>query len=114
MRISDWSSDVCSSDLVHVVLAGPHSLDGFARGFGHMHGFGDEVRARRRAPAETTAEEQGVDLHLLRLESVDLRGRSEERRVGKGCVSTFRYRWSPSHLKKTTINVLLMKRSSTR
>src|SRR3546814_12526815 len=29
--------------------------------------------------------------------------RSEERRVGKECVSTCRYRWSPSHKKKKTI-----------
>src|SRR3546814_17173583 len=30
------------------------------------------------------------------------RGRSEERRVGKGCVSTCRSRWSPDHKKKKT------------
>src|SRR3546814_16100944 len=30
--------------------------------------------------------------------------RSEERRVGKECVSTCRSRWSPSHLKKKSTN----------
>src|SRR3546814_11669454 len=30
--------------------------------------------------------------------------RSEERRVGKECVSTCRFRWSPYHYKKTTHN----------
>src|SRR3546814_13735603 len=33
--------------------------------------------------------------------AIDL-GRSEERRVGKECVSTCKYRWSPSHYKKKT------------
>src|SRR3546814_15152329 len=35
--------------------------------------------------------------------------RSEERRVGKECVSTGRYRWSPDHKKKNnkTINTIM-------
>src|SRR3546814_11324183 len=34
--------------------------------------------------------------------------RSEERRVGKGCVSTCRSRWSPYHLKnKTTTSIYI-------
>src|SRR3546814_15406456 len=32
-----------------------------------------------------------------RFDRIDFRGRSEERRVGKECVSTFRSRWSPDH-----------------
>src|SRR3546814_6381008 len=63
MRISDWSSDVCSSDLVHEFLVG------VAR---HAR-----VRVRRRHQ--------------------QLTARSEERRVGKECVSTCRSRWSPYH-----------------
>src|SRR3546814_19945298 len=31
--------------------------------------------------------------------------RSEERRVGKECVSTCRYRWSPEHSKKNKIHI---------
>src|SRR3546814_1159625 len=71
MRISDWSSDVCSSDL---------NLDP-ARGAR----LGEDMP--RISP-----------LALLppgRLPAVLLR--SEERRVGKECVSTCRSRWSPYH-----------------
>src|SRR3546814_7644774 len=64
MRISDWSSDVCSSDLV---LADDFATDGLA-----------------------FTEPDGVSL------GVAFR-RSEERRVGKECVSTCRSRWSPYH-----------------
>src|SRR3546814_11542515 len=37
---------------------------------------------------------------LVRLDAVDRLARSEERRVGKECVSTCRSRWSPYHSKK--------------
>src|SRR3546814_4131678 len=75
MRISDWSSDVCSSDLVKhpcPVCGGnrPARTVGLPRGPG---GY----RHRRRG--------QGGD------------ERSEERRVGKESVSTCRSRWSPYH-----------------
>src|SRR3546814_5490327 len=69
MRISDWSSDVCSSDLRQ--LARQHCL--------------------RRAVFETL---------VVRVFGPDQRrrqDRSEERRVGKECVSTCRSRWSPYH-----------------
>src|SRR3546814_2424598 len=61
LRISDWSSDVCSSDLL------------------------DSDRLRR-----------AVGLGRVTLIN-DLVARSEERRVGKECVSTCRSRWSPYH-----------------
>src|SRR3546814_6512777 len=64
MRISDWSSDVCSSDLL--------------RRRAHRGFVGD------RADHST-------------LHSDDPLCRSEERRVGKECVSTCRSRWSPYH-----------------
>src|SRR3546814_2521775 len=73
MRISDWSSDVCSSDLVDA--AG-------SRQAGAEDG-GDEARRH-----------QGFK-HCAR-DHRELR-RSEERRVGKECVSTCRSRWSPYH-----------------
>src|SRR3546814_1106518 len=66
MRISDWSSDVCSSDL-----------------------------ARRRSPA-LRAEPRHVRPPPVAAHGDD-RQRSEERRVGKECVSTCRSRWSPYH-----------------
>src|SRR3546814_18911759 len=41
MRISDWSSDVCSSDLLHVVMAlAEHALGRLAH---HGEGFGQQV-----------------------------------------------------------------------
>src|SRR3546814_6715191 len=71
MRISDWSSDVCSSDLYHV-----HST------------------ARERASDRCTADRaQGRGRGCGRRHG----NRSEERRVGKECVSTCRSRWSPYH-----------------
>src|SRR3546814_20341312 len=38
--------------------------------------------------------------------AVDVAGRSEERRVGKECVSTCRSRWSPYHYKKNTCTTI--------
>src|SRR3546814_18301783 len=72
MRISDWSSDVCSSDLVTVVQAAAISEQNILQGV---------IDARARAT------------------SINITTRSEERRVGKVCVSTCRSRWSPAHEK---------------
>src|SRR3546814_7062727 len=69
MRISDWSSDVCSSDLSSTILT-LLVLPALYR----------VVRGRGERTAEETPGE-----------------RSEERRVGKECVSTCRSRWSPYH-----------------
>src|SRR3546814_2950456 len=82
MRISDWSSDVCSSDLiVGARKAGCGWADPRARGVGQP--IGHRV---------------GVDpLHPLEQAKPAERRRSEERRVGKECVSTCRSRWSPYH-----------------
>src|SRR3546814_1030228 len=74
MRISDWSSDVCSSDLRG---NDPHRE---RRPFGRIAG------ARRRPISGPRW--RGVPAR---------RDRSEERRVGKECVSTCRSRWSPYH-----------------
>src|SRR3546814_7782405 len=87
MRISDWSSDVCSSDLRsgakgRVVHMGRQIMIGQP-----FLGSGDEfamlVVAMQHAAAECL---QGTRDHQTR---------SEERRVGKECVSTCRSRWSP-------------------
>src|SRR3546814_10068805 len=69
MRISDWSSDVCSSDLRFFADVG-----------------GEEALRRHDL--------QGRALLGDRLGGGE---RSEERRVGKECVSTCRSRWSPYH-----------------
>src|SRR3546814_12676613 len=88
MRISDWSSDVCSSDL-HVAF--PHRVE----------------TALPFAPGQIPIPDPGKDQHperqILQSGTVafDHRfGRSEERRVGKECVSTCRSRWSPYHYTK--------------
>src|SRR3546814_16046607 len=95
MRISDWSSDVCSSDLVQRVahlLAVPgdrEGLDLLRGGVERLLAVAAEralLGARRLASAEHGAVAED--------------DRSEERRVGKECVSTFRSRLSPHHYKK--------------
>src|SRR3546814_15448828 len=94
MRISDWSSDVCSSDLLaHALLAGLLL-------FQQLPLAGDiaAVALRRHVLA------QGGDGlardHLAADGSLDGDLRSEERRVGKECVSTCRSRLSQYHYKK--------------
>src|SRR3546814_1832092 len=77
MRISDWSSDVCSSDLL---ILQRESTVRFLRN-------GSLYREVRLQPGR-------YDFSSLPLIAGS---RSEERRVGKECVSTCRSRWSPSH-----------------
>src|SRR3546814_18986154 len=86
MRISDWSSDVCSSDLAY------HFSDRVQGQFRQHLGreVGDFVIRRRDG------------LYAYQLAVVLDDARSEERRVGKECVSTCRYRWSPYHSKTNT------------
>src|SRR3546814_15735125 len=109
MRISDWSSDVCSSDLGLVlrggrervlVLAGDLILLGEVLG-GDAHviaveDVGQAVLDHRVDQFETA--------HLLAAAHVLGVGgeahRSEERREGNGCVSTCRSRWTPTLEKK--------------
>src|SRR3546814_14276542 len=98
MRISDWSSDVCSSDLVLVDDGRPdgaaHDLESLptdltVREVAHVPRAGQHVAELHGGP-----ELPGRGPCLLR---VEVAGRSEERRVGKECVSTCRSRWSPDH-----------------
>src|SRR3546814_17437662 len=98
MRISDWSSDVCSSDLHRgavepdgVVEAGAHEavvldllVGGGALGVKGHDGVGGQVVGE---VGEGAGLEHGIVADR----------RSEERRVGKECVSTCRSRWSPYH-----------------
>src|SRR3546814_510559 len=85
MRISDWSSDVCSSDLAETGLPPAYPRELIA---------GMALDAAGFAPASED------DLlrycwHVAGVVGVMMR--SEERRVGKECVSTCRSRWSPYH-----------------
>src|SRR3546814_5857566 len=85
MRISDWSSDVCSSDLHAAQPAGVDEGHAAAGRFGGNQFTGSALGADEQDGAAT-----GDQL-------LDELGRSEERRVGKECVSTCRSRWSPYH-----------------
>src|SRR3546814_14412549 len=93
MRISDWSSDVCSSDLLAGgVGSGPDAMPVHLEDDLLHEIEGQEADERARAPA-VLVERQLHDIGL----------RSEERRVGKECVSTWRSGWSPDHSKQTQL-----------
>src|SRR3546814_20191188 len=97
MRISDWSSDVCSSDLAARVLVG---LCGMRPELRIEIGIGEQQIADMVAIARVT--DQAIELTALEDDAVIalvlfVGERSEERRVGKECVSTCRSRWSPDH-----------------
>src|SRR3546814_11229634 len=97
MRISDWSSDVCSSDLllaVPVVLGRKTEKEKFAGGL-YTTTCEAFISANGRAIQAATSHALGdVRLPLTILLRFT---RSEERRVGKECVSPCRSRWSPYH-----------------
>src|SRR3546814_12320064 len=108
MRISDWSSDVCSSDLSMseitgntAILIAAEYLSNLKNGKGMMLGgvpgippcevviigAGTVSEFAARAALGLGAEVKIFDNSL----------RSEERRVGKECVRTCKSRWSPYH-----------------
>src|SRR3546814_6994968 len=82
MRISDWSSDVCSSDL-------PAHLE--------YHRDLATVATRKSAIFEGMEPGSTAILNREMAEWERVHMRSDERRVGKECVSTCRSRWSPYH-----------------
>src|SRR3546814_20713906 len=104
MRISDWSSDVCSSDLIdepfadalNEVLA--YSVDRIPRDYRSESPFDKMV-------GEYMIDETGADVALMPGVGYGVsiypgnvtRDRSEERRVGKEVVRTCSSRWSPYH-----------------
>src|SRR3546814_18395016 len=103
MRSSDWSSDVCSSDL--------HGLKDLCREL-----LGVDLSKQQQSSdwgaAELSPEQLAyaasdvLHLHDLRakldvmLAREGREGSTEERRVGRECVSTCRSRWSHYHYKK--------------
>src|SRR3546814_18118067 len=102
MRISDWSSDVCSSDLDAGLAALDDSgRDGRPVDVGKRLGSEDDRRvllAQRLQPLTELAGEALVVEREPALVDDDECGaavRSEEGRVGKECTSTCRSRWSP-------------------
>src|SRR3546814_13156517 len=106
MRISDWSSDVCSSDLrTSVMIYSALSPQALA----------EQIRILR-LPAiladeedwtsETIAAAQAAGTQGLRptadpanpvMVVAQMTERSQESRVGKEWVSTCRFRWTPYH-----------------
>src|SRR3546814_17202280 len=104
MRISDWSSDVCSSDLISgnlgtqypqaVGWAMASAISGDSRIASAFIGDGATAEGDFHA-ACTFAAVYGAPV-ILNIVNNQWAIRSEERRVGKECVSTCRSRWSPS------------------
>src|SRR3546814_13151080 len=108
MRISDWSSDVCSSDLVGAWQSrhrtGRTADDDRPRAPAPVQYPADRIATLYAgrplwAPARCRRAGSRACRHAM-LRDGGLDGRSEERRVGKACVGTCRYRWSAYHIKK--------------
>src|SRR3546814_11183066 len=83
MRISDWSSDVCSSDLFKANVPN----------FAPLSSARSMYEPLNKLKFATLSSYYGQS-------RAGIKYRSEERRVGKECVSTCRSRWSPEHYKK--------------
>src|SRR3546814_20159088 len=115
MRISDWSSDVCSSDLKeHDAddepdrrrLAAGELLRQRDEGGGAGKAIDQRDAVEQHARGQR-AEDEVLEPGLAGAQVVAAKGghhverqRSQKRRVGKECESTCRSRWSPSNSKK--------------
>src|SRR3546814_12742013 len=128
MRISDWSSDVCSSDLIAQILAFLGVRPQWEPASGRVTGFEIlPLSVLERPRVDVTVRISGFfrDAFPHQIDLIDsavravadlgepaelnpvaarvaedagrMTARSEERRVGKECVSTCRTRWSPYH-----------------
>src|SRR3546814_11698030 len=96
-RINDWSSDVCSSDLLRQDARG---LCWQALRPPVVYGPGDRATLplfRQFARGLVLRPSGGGRFSMLYVEDLAAAVRTEERRVGKECVSTCRSRWSPDH-----------------
>src|SRR3546814_15617210 len=99
MRISDWSSDVCSSDLIgrtHLMDATPLTLGQEFSGYAIQVAYG--IKRLQSATERLLQLAQGGTAVGTGLNAID--GRPEERRVGKECFSTCRSGCCPYHSKK--------------
>src|SRR3546814_19303640 len=103
MRISDWSSDVCSSDLELLEVFKTKQISAFA-----MDALPRISRAQKMDALSSQANLAGYKsvimaadalgkIFPLMMTAAGTITRSEERRVGKECVSLCRSRWSPYH-----------------
>src|SRR3546814_18120686 len=107
MRISDWSSDVCSADISPAsrTKGWPMSMisssGGRNRSFCRSSRGLDIVRLHLGKPRPENHEPAKTGIQKRKKAGLETRlsckTRYEERRVGKECVSTGRYRWGPYH-----------------
>src|SRR3546814_14943906 len=111
MRISDWSSDVCSSDLrlflfarrdgEPIVWPEPTHFKQPARGQKRWRAAAERIDWSIPCPSIFERKRPLADATMRRvargLKRYVIDARSEERRVGKECGSTCRSRWSPEH-----------------
>src|SRR3546814_13125801 len=117
MRISDWSSDVCSSDLplpassIAAIIKVFEDAGARARVSSiHVNAwFGDYDKATMAA--RLLIDDLGIDTREQAQRVLFIgdapNDRPEERRVGKECVSTCRSRWSAYHLKTKNIEPIM-------
>src|SRR3546814_17783265 len=103
MRISDWSSDVCSSDLGRLDASElepmtflPVSLARHEEPDAESTSTSPRRAGRRRATTGSRVEIVLANGRVLRVD-VGIEARSEERRGGKEGVRTWRYRLRPDH-----------------
>src|SRR3546814_17990492 len=97
MRISDWSSDVCSSDLAlpeEMVYAIKRSGDVTAAA---PSAENPDLRLHSEAHERKLIMDVLQKAKYNKSKAAQMLNRSEERRVGKECVSTCRSRWSQAH-----------------
>src|SRR3546814_20447872 len=104
MRISDWSSEVCSSDLRLMAFGSLVLSASFAAALVWQSARGTiapwvvqvDRPGQAQAVAPAVADYRPTDPQIA-FPSARFIERSATRRVGKECVSTCRSRWSPYH-----------------
>src|SRR3546814_17899833 len=95
MRNSDWSSDVCSSDLLP---------DNVKQEISKMRKEFPKKSIAHVEKGDAATISQGVDkgVKFYQFTPAEIKAKSEERRVGKECVSTCRSQWSSNHKNTNT------------
>src|SRR3546814_13790249 len=103
MRIRDWSSDVCSSDLRSVAVVAevktlvPAKPIRYLINTHHHFDHSSGIRTYVAEGVTIITHRLNTDFYNRVFRLPRTLSRSEERRVGKECVSTCSSRWSPYH-----------------
>src|SRR3546814_19775246 len=109
MRISDWSSDVCSSDLLDALRAQrrDEARVGRAAAGTFFRLPAGELRQHlaRRGAQPALGREERLTAAVPRHAEVQVVARAAERRVGTECVSTCRSRWSTDNSNKNSYKI---------